>query len=445
MSLFDTACLLLFHQLLSSLFVSCAKQERYFTYEIAHTQSIPWHNTSILFYGDDVFFCGYTQTEGFITIFNNEVAKFLLLNAEKHMEVPRTSTLIGLKERVNSVSNMKNEETLRHYKQVYGEHDFNDMKVDTTKSNSSSIFSINYGSSSVTGETLHVQDKKSMNAKRRMVLKDKHETNVMKRERKKKTLWGSSDSNYTQGTAKGSYSLFTETKAHIEEGHNFFQETLRYTTPKPTIIILQFGINDILIDHSPSDNFEYFEFYLGAIVSKALSENIEIIICTPTLFGDDVYENSPENHALERITGIAMSVAKYYDVSFLDMFSFLYKFTEKYNIHRHKRHVLTRGDGKTLNDAGNKIFARQLLELFGMRYEEGASHNVVKNHQLLKSIPSSTSKVCEVNQCDNNQERKKILSIEHNADSTSSVQVIGSCSPVNTITLLEEDAMFSLD
>ena len=222
-------------------------------------------------------------------------------------------------------------------------------------------------------------------------------------------------------------------------------------TLKPTIIILQFGINDVLIDHSPSDNYEYFEFYLEAIVSKALSENIETIICSPTLFGDDVYNDSPENRALERIAGIAMSIAKIYNVTFLDMFSVLYKFNEKYNLHRHERHVVTLGNGKTLNDAGNKIFAGQLLNLFGMYYEESASHKIIENHQLLKSVASSSSNLCTHFQCDNQGEQekyaKKYVTAVHDTNFTSSIAHVHDFnSPVeDVIDLLEEDAIFSLD
>ena len=241
--------------------------------------------------------------------------------------------------------------------------------------------------------------------------------------------------------------IYTETRAHIQEGHQLLRKTLKTIDLKPTILILQFGMNDMLSDHSPTDNYEYFEYYLDAMVSRALSDHIEVIICSPTLFGDDVYEGSLKHRALERIAGIGLSIAKIYDVTYLDLFTKLHKFNEKYNIHRHKRHVLTLGDGKSLNYAGNKIVAGLLLEVFGIHYEEAVLNKVVRNHHLLKSIPFGSSDFCKVDQIDYEEGEQKDEIIIQNAletDSIPFVDVAGANSPLeNTRSLLEDDSIFS--
>merc|ERR1711871_977422 len=161
--------------------------------------------------------------------------------------------------------------------------------------------------------------------------------------------------------------VHVETRDHMQHGFYGLLESLR--SWHPTVLIVQFGMSDVLIDAEPSDNFAYYRYYLEGIVSRALANDVsEIVLLSPPFHGDNAYIENREHRALEIITGITKSVARQYDVTFLDVYSRLHKFAENHNPFRYSRHVLTT-DGITLNECGNKILAGSLLELFGIRME----------------------------------------------------------------------------
>ena len=389
-----TACIL-FYLLLPSSFVTpdeAERRERRFAYGVTTRPLTHADNgTSILFYGDDVFFYGHAQENGFIKTFEREILKFLRSIAEDPVESSRNLTRDEGEETKNIQNNSEkgndDEKQVKRGKKRRGKKGNDDEEI-----------------------------VKRVNERRRVSIKKEHtETKVSARQN----------------------SVFAHTTAHVKEGYDLFHEILNYTSI-PTIMILQFGMNDVMIDHSPPDNFEYFEFYLGAIIEKALSMGIEIVICSPTLYGDDVHESHPKNLALERITGVVTAIAKKYDVTFLDLFTTVHKFHDKYNVHRHKRHVLTL-DGITLNDAGNHILAGQLLNLFGIHYAEASPHKILENHLLLKSVPFEASHFCKKNTCGDRSER--VESIEPTSDSNSSTGAIDPSSDLWSV--VEEDLMFS--
>ena len=87
-----TACIL-FYLLLPSSFVTpdeAERRERRFAYGVTTRPLTHADNgTSILFYGDDVFFHGHAQENGFIKTFEREILKFLRSIAEDPVESSR--------------------------------------------------------------------------------------------------------------------------------------------------------------------------------------------------------------------------------------------------------------------------------------------------------------------------------------------------------------------
>jgi hypothetical protein len=174
--------------------------------------------------------------------------------------------------------------------------------------------------------------------------------------------------------------VLVEHRRTIREGFSELSRTLDEL--QPTILIVQFGVNDVLIDSTPGDGWEYFKYYLELIVLTANDANIATVICSPTLLSDDPYEDGPAHSSLETITGIGRSAANLYNASFIDVFSSFHQFIDTYNKFNVRSFILTI-DCKTLNDSGHQLFASLLLHFFGLDKELINHRSIANSNELL--------------------------------------------------------------
>ena len=174
--------------------------------------------------------------------------------------------------------------------------------------------------------------------------------------------------------------VLVEHRRTIREGFSELSRTLDEI--QPTILIVQFGVNDVLIDSTPGDGWEYFKYYLELIVLTANDANIATVICSPTLLSDDPHEDGPAHSSLETITGIGRSAANLYNASFIDVFSSFHQFIDTYNKFNVRSFILTI-DCKTLNDSGHQLFASLLLHFFGLDKELINHRSIANSNELL--------------------------------------------------------------
>jgi hypothetical protein len=138
---------------------------------------------------------------------------------------------------------------------------------------------------------------------------------------------------------------------------------------KPTTVILQFGLYGVVNGIFTISDANSYHYYLDGILSIAKDENVSVIVCSPSLYGDDISTETPEFLALETIVGISGTLSGRYNYQFVDVFLSIYKFLARYNKFHLSENVVTI-DKKILNDNGNKIVAHDLLKVFGATYHE---------------------------------------------------------------------------
>ena len=127
----------------------------------------------------------------------------------------------------------------------------------------------------------------------------------------------------------------------------------------PTHVIVMYGVSDALL----SDELFYgesFQYYLEAIVATLLDKNMKIMIISPTVIDENVFEENQLHYNLEIITSICKRVAADFKVSFLDVFTQMHKHLEHVNTGGFREQVLTR-DSVHLNERGNRFVAYHLL------------------------------------------------------------------------------------
>ena len=177
--------------------------------------------------------------------------------------------------------------------------------------------------------------------------------------------------------------VVTVTKPDIQVGFNDLRTTLE--EEKPTILFLQFGYSDIN-SYVPEieEDYSYFWYYLEVMVAIAQEYNTSVVVCSSPLTNDNIYDVSDTHLSLEHLSGIIKSISIMYNSIFLDIFSELHYFIDKYNVHRFDHHVVTY-NGKILNETGNKLIAALLLELFGITPKDLKYDAIYRSNGLISS------------------------------------------------------------
>ena len=157
----------------------------------------------------------------------------------------------------------------------------------------------------------------------------------------------------------------------------------------PTILIIQFGYTEALTGNLSLDLSSY-RYYLDGIISIALDEKVDVILCSTTLHGDNIYSESLVQRLLEKMIGISGNLAATYNVVFINLFLSLYEFLEKFNKNKYTEHVVTL-DGMKLNFNGNAIVAARLLEVFGVTFEESNFDLLARNTPAISSTSTSSN------------------------------------------------------
>jgi len=139
---------------------------------------------------------------------------------------------------------------------------------------------------------------------------------------------------------------------------------------KPTIVVIYIGINDvwhsILPGHSGTPEDE-FENGLRRIIRQLKEIDSKIILCTPSVVGEQQAGTNQLDAQLDKYTAICKKVAKEKKLDLVDLRKEFHNYLKTHNPDNLDKGILTY-DGVHLNDKGNKfvseIILKVLIQLF---------------------------------------------------------------------------------
>jgi lysophospholipase L1-like esterase len=136
---------------------------------------------------------------------------------------------------------------------------------------------------------------------------------------------------------------------------------------KPTLVVIYIGINDVW--HGESDpkrgtSKERFESGLKDIIGQIQKAGARVLLCTPSVIGEKKKGGNKLDRKLDEYSAVSRKVARDKKVPLCDLRKAFVGHLAKHNKDNKERGVLTR-DRVHLNDAGNKLVARTILDCLG--------------------------------------------------------------------------------
>lgn len=143
---------------------------------------------------------------------------------------------------------------------------------------------------------------------------------------------------------------------------------------KPTKVVIYIGINDIWhwskphpVTKEPRQGTtpEAYQSGLESIIQTLQNERIEVLLCTPTVIGENILDTLPDTERLNHYAGIVRNLAKKFDCDLVDLRTIFIDHLRKHNTKNLKQGVLT-FDQVHMNDAGNRLIAKSIGNALGV-------------------------------------------------------------------------------
>ncbi|MCL4539884.1 MAG: SGNH/GDSL hydrolase family protein [Bacteroidetes bacterium] len=137
---------------------------------------------------------------------------------------------------------------------------------------------------------------------------------------------------------------------------------------KPTVVVVYIGINDVWHFASPGlggTPKDVYEAGLRDVVSRVRATGAAVILCTPSVIGEKHNGGNPQDTMLDEYSGISREIAKETGVSLCDLHKIFVAYLRLNNQDNVRENILTI-DGVHLNDGGNKLVARSIMESIGL-------------------------------------------------------------------------------
>ena len=140
----------------------------------------------------------------------------------------------------------------------------------------------------------------------------------------------------------------------------------------PTIVFVYIGINDVWHWVHPATRevggttIEDFEGGLYNLIQIMQEENIRVILCTPTVIGEQRGGVNPLDGELDRYANISRKISQTRGVQLLDLRQAFVDHLEQNNPDDLKQDILTY-DGVHLNDQGNQLLADLVLQALSVK------------------------------------------------------------------------------
>jgi lysophospholipase L1-like esterase len=130
---------------------------------------------------------------------------------------------------------------------------------------------------------------------------------------------------------------------------------------KPQTVVIYIGINDVWHKTSGTgtDKDKYEKFY-RALIQLFQKNNINVILCTPTVIGEKLNNANPQDADLNAYGDVVRKLAAEKNCALVDLRKIFLQHIEQYNNENKESGVLTT-DRVHLNDRGNNLVAESIL------------------------------------------------------------------------------------
>ena len=143
----------------------------------------------------------------------------------------------------------------------------------------------------------------------------------------------------------------------------------------PDIVFIYIGINDVWhkYDFGTGSDIDLYEKGLRTIISDIKSLGSKIVLCTPTVIGEntgdfvlgnqfkDVETMEKMNGDLDTFSEVVRKLSNEYETELLDLRKIFMDYLVENNINNDAAGILTT-DGVHLNEQGNKLIADQMIK-----------------------------------------------------------------------------------
>ncbi len=136
---------------------------------------------------------------------------------------------------------------------------------------------------------------------------------------------------------------------------------------KPNIVVIYIGINDVwhwALENHKGTTKEEFERMLREIIARIRYSGSEILLCTPSVIGENPDSTVGQNPMLNEYCAISRRVAFDQGIRLCDLRKAFIAYLTAHNTEKSEKNILT-VDGVHLNDAGNRLVADEMLRFLG--------------------------------------------------------------------------------
>ena len=142
----------------------------------------------------------------------------------------------------------------------------------------------------------------------------------------------------------------------------------------PDIVFIYIGINDVWhkYDYGTGTDIDLYENGLRQIINDLKENGVEVILCTPTVIGEnkgeftlvnqfkDIETMEIMNNDLDDYSDVIRKLSKEFDTKLLDLRKIFMQYISENNPENKSKGVLTT-DGVHLNNLGSKLIADEMI------------------------------------------------------------------------------------
>ena len=142
----------------------------------------------------------------------------------------------------------------------------------------------------------------------------------------------------------------------------------------PDMVFIYIGINDVWhkYDYGTGTDIDLYENGLRQIITDLKENGVEIILCTPTVIGEnkgeftlvnqfkDIETMEIMNNDLDDYSDVIRKLSKEFDTKLLDLRKIFMQYISENNPENKSKGVLTT-DGVHLNNLGSKLIADEMI------------------------------------------------------------------------------------
>ena len=142
----------------------------------------------------------------------------------------------------------------------------------------------------------------------------------------------------------------------------------------PDIVFIYIGINDVWhkYDYGTGTDIDLYENGLRQIITDLKENGVEVILCTPTVIGEnngeftlvnqfkDIETMETMNNDLDDYSDVIRKLSREFDTKLLDLRKIFMQYISENNPENKSKGVLTT-DGVHLNNLGSKLIADEMI------------------------------------------------------------------------------------